>query len=123
MPIRYSYYAWFDEVSYKESEHHDLPRGIKIGRESNGYCPVCGHWSIRTNIKNAETEQVSDLCTVCQTLFEASKLKFIDSKICTCGHPKNFHENNALSCVKGKKMNGCQCEKYQPTSVTIEEHT
>jgi formate dehydrogenase maturation protein FdhE len=118
---RYGYYVWLSDSKFIEAERHDVPRGLKLEKESKGFCPICGHWSIRTNVENVETEEKSDYCTICDALFEASGLEFIDSQMCTCGHPKNYHERNALSCIKGKELVNCQCEKYNPTEVTIKE--
>jgi hypothetical protein len=114
----YDYYVFLSDLKYKVPENHNRPRALKLEKESNGYCPLCGHWSIRTNVENVDTKEKSDYCPVCDTLFDASGLIFIDSQMCKCGHPKNSHEKSVLAC---KESAHCKCEKYMPTQVTIKE--
>ncbi|MCW4024382.1 MAG: hypothetical protein NWF01_05020 [Candidatus Bathyarchaeota archaeon] len=84
--------------------------------------PPCGYWAIKTDILiNSENSEKGDKCLVCNTIFAASNLVFIDSEMCTCGHPKSYHEENVLSCTKGNELNSCTCEKYRPTEVTVKE--
>lgn len=108
-----------DNVRNKIPQRHDQSRAVKLGEASNGYCPLCGHWSIITNVKNQETEEINDICSMCGTVFEPSGLTFTDSQMCTCGHPKDYHDKNALSCIKGKASSNCQCDKYKPTEVHV----
>jgi hypothetical protein len=117
----YDYYVWLSEVRYKTPEQHDKSRALPLGKESNGYCPICGYWSIRTNVENIENGEKSDYCNICGTLFDASGVIFIDSQKCICGHPKDYHGKMALSCIKGKESLNCQCEEYRPTEVIIKE--
>lgn len=101
---------------------HDVARAMPLTKESNGYCPICGHWSIITNVLVDEATKIKgDICRVCNTVFDVSELEFIDSQTCTCGHPKSDHENDALSCIKGKELENCQCDKYRPTEVKVKE--
>lgn len=104
----------------KIPESHDPMVAIKLDRESNGYCPLCGYWSIITGmIIDSKTGEQGDVCQVCGTLFDVSELVFTDSQMCTCGHPRNFHDKTYLNCEKGHELQNCQCKKYRPTQVTI----
>ena len=100
-------------------ERHDQSRAMKLEKSSNGYCPVCGHWSIITNLEDAQTRQKYDFCFVCETLFDSSGLSFTDSQVCSCGHPKEYHDRNALACTKGRASVNCHCDKYKPTQVHV----
>ncbi|MGD6809596.1 MAG: hypothetical protein ACQCN3_07855 [Candidatus Bathyarchaeia archaeon] len=112
-----------DNVKEQIVERFDEPRAIPLTKASNGYCPICGYWSISTGIIiNNQTNEKIDKCLVCNTIFGPSGLEFVDSKICECGHPKEFHEKDALSCVKGKEATNCQCNKYRPTKVTAKNN-
>ncbi len=107
-------------VEEQNSEPYDEPHAIPLTKESNGYCPICGHWSISTGmIGNDKTGEKIDKCLVCKTIFDPSGLEFIDSQTCECGYPRDFHEENVLFCVKGKELENCQCNKYRPTQVTV----
>jgi formate dehydrogenase maturation protein FdhE len=101
-------------------ERHDVAHALPLTKDSNGYCPICGYWSISTNIiLNDKTGEKGDKCLICDTIFDASGLLFIDSQMCTCGHPKEYHDKNVSACIKGKELSGCNCEKYEPTEVTV----
>ena len=105
---------------FKFSEARDPMHAIKLDKESNGYCPLCGYWSISTNVViDSKTGERGDKCLNCNTIFDASELTFIDSQVCKCGHSRNYHEKGYLSCVQGQKLGSCQCRKYEPTQVTI----
>jgi hypothetical protein len=87
-----------------------------------GYCPICGHWSISTDIiVDSKTNVRGDRCFVCSTIFDISGFVFIDSKVCSCGHPKSYHEHDALVCMRCKETGNYPCKKYRPTEVTIKE--
>jgi formate dehydrogenase maturation protein FdhE len=101
-------------------EPHDPEHAIKLDKESNGYCPLCGYWSIVTDLViDFKTGERGDKCQNCDTIFDASELVFIDSQVCKCGHPRIFHEKSYLNCEKGQELYNCQCKKYEPTQVTI----
>lgn len=101
-------------------ESHSSMHAIKLEKESNGYCPLCGYWSTSTDVViDAQTGERGDKCQNCEIIFEASELAFVDSQICTCGHPRNYHDKNYLNCEKGHELSNCQCQKYEPTQVTI----
>jgi len=110
-----------DAVRDEIPERHDQSLAIKLEKSSDGYCPVCGHWSIITDIEDPENEEKYDICFICGTVFDASGLSFTDSQMCTCGHPKNYHDMSALSCTKGKALVNCQCDKYKPTEVHVSQ--
>ncbi len=91
----------------------------KLDKESNGYCPLCGYWSISSDVIIDSTGKKGDKCQNCDATFEASELTFIDSKMCKCGHPRNDHNKSYLYCEKSQKSGSCLCQKYEPTQVTI----
>jgi len=104
----------------KFDEPHDPMHGIKLDKDSNGYCPLCGYWSIATDvIINSRTGEKGDKCQNCDAIFDASELVFCDSQVCKCGHPRSFHDKSYLSCKEGEKLVNCQCKKYEPTEVTV----
>jgi hypothetical protein len=108
--------------NYPEAPPHYQSRAVKLEAESRGFCPLCGYWVISTDVViNEVTGERGDKCLICETLFAPSALEFIDSKICKGGHPKDYHEKNAMSCVKGRERDNCECKKYEPTKVTIKK--
>lgn len=111
--------VFFEKTKYP-TESHDLMRAIKLGKESNGYCPLCGYWSIITDVViDAKTGEKGDKCQNCDTIFDPSMLVLTDSQECKCGHPRSYHDKTYLSCEKGHQFQNCQCQKYRPTQVTI----
>ncbi len=117
--IRLGAYAIDSKVTFK-TELHDPMHAIKLDKEVNGYCPLCGYWSISTDvIIDSKTGERGDICQNCGTIFDASALAFMDSQVCKCGHPRNYHDKSYLNCKKGHEQSDCQCRKYEPTQVTI----
>jgi hypothetical protein len=119
--LGYRYYAYLDGARYKPPESPQDPmRALKLDKESNGYCPLCGYWSIATNVViNSKTGERGDKCLKCETIFEGSELTFTDSQMCKCGHRRNYHNEGFLNCETGQKVDNCQCMKYEPTNVTV----
>lgn len=120
MSERYRGYVFLSDVRTKFPEQHDPMHATKLGKESNGYCPLCGYWSIITDVViDPKTGERGDRCQNCDTIFDASELTFTDSQICNCGHPRNYHNKSYLNCEKGHELQKCECQKYRPTQVTI----
>jgi len=77
--------VFFDNAKFK-TEPHDPMHAIKLDKESKGYCPLCGCWSINTDvIIDGKTGERGDKCQNCGTLFDASELVFVDSQECKVG--------------------------------------
>jgi len=94
---------------------------LKLTKESQGYCPKCGHWAINTGTTGVNNQKI-DKCSVCDTIFTFSGLEFLDSQQCKCGHPRSWHDRSICSCERGRIRVNCECKKYQPTSVVIIEN-
>lgn len=120
MPHWNPYWLPRDKTKDEFSEPHDPMHAIKLDKESNGYCPLCGYWSIVTDVViDSKTDERCDKCQNCGTVFDASELAFKDSQMCKCGHPRNYHDKSYLNCEKGHEFSNCQCQKYEPKQVTV----